>query len=130
MNEGQGLALRQFNGRRTALQRGKAEEDLAADYLQKRGLQLVTRNWRCRGGELDLIMFDGKVLVFVEVRARGNARFGGAGASITNTKQARLIHAARAYLSGLGSPPACRFDAVLLDGTQLSWIKDAFQAAD
>ncbi len=112
------------------MERGKAAEDAAATYLAGQGLRLVERNWRCKGGEIDLIMRDGKVLVFVEVRARGSSRFGGAGASITGLKQARLIHAARLYLSALGAPPACRFDAVLLDGAKLSWIRDAFQAAD
>jgi len=112
------------------MQRGKDTEDQAATYLAGRGLRLVERNWRCKGGEIDLIMRDGKVLVFVEVRSRSSARFGGAGASITSTKQGRLIHAARLYLSALGSPPACRFDAILFDGRELTWLRDAFQAAD
>jgi putative endonuclease len=112
------------------LQRGKAAEDRAAAFLQAKGLRLVERNWRCRGGEIDLVMRDGATLVFVEVRARGNARFGGAAASITGAKQARIIHAARSYLSGMGSPPPCRFDAVLFEGDQLGWIRDAFQASD
>jgi putative endonuclease len=113
-----------------AMERGKAAEDAAATYLAGQGLRLVERNWRCKGGEIDLIMRDGKVLVFVEVRARNNNRFGGAGASITSTKQGRLIHAARLYLSAMGSPPACRFDAILFDGGELAWLRDAFQAAD
>ncbi|TCJ16078.1 YraN family protein [Parasulfuritortus cantonensis] len=105
---------------------GKAAEDAAADYLLRQGLRPVARNWRCRGGEIDLIMRDGDVLVFVEVRARKDARFGGAAASITATKQARLLHAARLYLAGLGAPPPCRFDAVLFEGDRLVWLKDAF----
>lgn len=108
--------------------RGRQAEDQAADYLARRGLTLVARNWRCKGGELDLIMRDGAVLVFVEVRARGRRDFGGAGESITAVKQARLIHAAQAYLATLPRPPACRFDALLLDGDRLEWIRDAFQA--
>lgn len=107
---------------------GKAAEDTAAAYLYERGLHLVERNWRCRGGEIDLIMREGKVLVFVEVRARKNARFGGAAASITTSKQARLIHAAQLYLTQLSGPPPCRFDAVLLQGAYIEWIKDAFGA--
>jgi putative endonuclease len=105
---------------------GKAAEDAAAAYLQKQGLRLVERNWRCKGGELDLIMRDGAVLVFVEVRERNNARFGGAGASITTTKQARLLHAARLYLAGQAAPPPCRFDAVLIEAGRLDWVRDAF----
>lgn len=109
---------------------GQAAEDKAAAYLQARGLRLAARNWRCRGGEIDLIMHDGKTLVFVEVRARGSNRFGGAGASITGAKQARIVHSARLYLAALGNPPACRFDAVLLEGDRIEWLKDAFQAND
>jgi putative endonuclease len=105
---------------------GKAAEDRAAAYLAGHGLRPVERNWRCKGGEIDLIMRDGAVLVFVEVRARSNARFGGAGASITAAKQGRLIHAAHLYLSGLSALPACRFDAVLIDGERLTWLRDAF----
>ena len=112
------------------MERGKEAEDQAAAYLTAHGLHLVERNWRCKGGEIDLIMRNGKTLVFVEVRARASRRFGGAAASITGVKQARIVHAARLYLSKLGSMPACRFDAVLLDGPQLVWLKDAFQAVD
>ena len=107
---------------------GKAAEDAAAAYLARQGLQLVARNWRCKGGEIDLIMQDGRSLVFVEVRARGSARFGGAAASITQAKQARIVHAAQLYLFALRSPPPCRFDAVLFDGQVLTWLRDAFQA--
>ena len=106
---------------------GKAAEDAAAVYLAKRGLDLVERNWRCKGGEIDLIMRDGAVLVFVEVRARKNARFGGAAASIDAAKQGRIVHAAQLYLSRLPSPPRCRFDAVLFEGERLDWLKDAFR---
>lgn len=112
------------------MERGKAAEDKAATYLAGQGLHLVARNWRCKGGEIDLIMREGATLVFVEVRARSGAGFGGAAASITGGKQARIVHAARLYLAAQGSPPACRFDAVLFDGDRLSWIRDAFQAAD
>lgn len=107
---------------------GKAAEDAAAAYLAKQGLRLVARNWRCKGGEIDLIMQDGRTLVFVEVRARSHSGFGGAAASITAAKQARIIHAAQCYLAGLGSVPPCRFDAVLFDGEARDWLRNAFQA--
>lgn len=107
---------------------GAAAEERAAIHLGKRGLTPVARNWRVRGGEIDLIMRDGAVLVFVEVRARAGAAYGGAAASITATKRARLLHAARAYLATLGREPACRFDVVLEQGGELVWLKDAFQA--
>lgn len=105
---------------------GKAAEDAAADYLARQGLKPVERNWRCKGGEIDLIMRDGPVLVFVEVRARKDARFGGAAASIGAVKQGRIVHAAQLYLTRLATAPPCRFDAVLIEGGRLEWLKDAF----
>jgi putative endonuclease len=107
---------------------GKLAEALAADYLQGRGLRLLARNYSCRLGEIDLILADGPVLVFVEVRLRRNPGFGGAAASITAAKRQRILRAARHYLSGKPEPP-CRFDVVLLDALaadRIEWIKDAF----
>ena len=107
---------------------GTETEGIAAAFLEKRGLRLLERNYRCRGGEIDLIMEDGGTLVFVEVRLRRNESFGGAAASITAHKQDKLLHAAQHYLQRLASQPPCRFDAVLSDGERLEWIKDAFRA--
>jgi len=107
---------------------GAAAEAIAAAYLARRGLRVLARNWRMRGGEIDLICADGETLVFVEVRLRTRADYGGAAASITAAKQRRLILAARHYLSGRPEAP-CRFDAVLLDRLDeagLEWIKNAF----
>jgi putative endonuclease len=106
---------------------GAAAEQRAADYLMQQGLKLVTRNFRCRGGEIDLVMRDGATLVFVEVRARARADFGGAAASITPTKQARIILAARHYLAQNKVDAPCRFDAVLLQAGQLQWLRAAFE---
>lgn len=108
--------------------RGGDAENLAADFLQRQGLKLVTRNYRCRFGEIDLIAQEGKTLVFVEVRMRSSERFGGAAASITSAKQAKLLRAARHYLAGIARAPACRFDALLVNGNNLSieWLKNAF----
>lgn len=118
---------------RTSRQRdGDQAEALTADYLERNGLRILERNYRVRGGELDLIALDGETLVFVEVRYRKSARFGGAAASIDARKQQRLIHAAQVYLlkhPRLANRP-CRFDCVLLDtlqSAQIDWIKDAFQ---
>ena len=115
--------------------RGDAAEDRALAHLLAHGLELVQRNYRIGGGpraagaEIDLIMRDpGGVLVFVEVRARKDARFGGAAASIGATKRARLIRAARTYLMRLPSLPRCRFDVVTLEDGQLRWIQAAFDA--
>ena len=102
---------------------------MAARFLEKRGLTILTRNFHCRGGEIDLICRDRKTLVFVEVRSRGNANYGGAGASITPIKQRRIILAAQHYLATkAGFDADCRFDCVLLDGPKIEWIRDAFSA--
>ena len=110
--------------------KGAAAEQLAADYLQRQGLRLIERNFRVRGGEIDLICRDGGTTVFVEVRLRSRSDFGGAAASITAAKQARLILAARHWLLRHGETP-CRFDCILLDGPDPGdpeWLRDAFSA--
>lgn len=113
---------------RTAKQlSGDAGEALAADYLARKGLRVVERNFRVKGGEIDLVCRDGAYTVFVEVRRRANADFGGAAASITTAKQRRLILAAQHWLVQHGETP-CRFDAVLIDGEQLEWLRAAFTA--
>lgn len=94
--------------------------------LVARGLRIVERNFRVRGGEIDIVCRDGATTVFVEVRLRTRGDFGGAAASITPAKQARLILAARHWLARHGESP-CRFDAVLSDGEKLEWIRDAFR---
>lgn len=117
--------------RTTTRERGNAAEDQALAHLEGAGLRLVERNYRTPGrggGEIDLIMRarDG-TLVFVEVRSRASAGFGGAGASISATKQQRIIFAARHYLLRLPSPPPCRFDVVLVEAS-LQWLQGAFDA--
>lgn len=106
---------------------GRAAEDVALLLLQNHGLRLVERNYRCRLGEIDLVMRDGRTLVFVEVRARASIKFGGARESITARKRNRLRAAARHYMAAHGDVPECRFDAVLLEGDNLpNWIENAF----
>ena len=109
--------------------RGDDAEDLAGAFLQRAGLKLVARNYRCRFGEIDLIVRDGATLVFVEVRMRSNDRYGGAAASITRAKRTRLLRAARHYLANVARPPACRFDALLVHGKDhtIEWLKNAFE---
>jgi putative endonuclease len=111
----------------TAQARGTAAEDRAARFLEQHGLNVIERNFRVRGGEIDLVCRDGRSLVFVEVRLRSRADYGGAAASITPTKQARLILAARHWLARHGEAP-CRFDCVLIDGERVEWLKDAIAA--
>lgn len=107
--------------------RGAAAETRAAEYLARRGLTIVARNWRCKGGEIDIIAREGKVLVFVEVRARASSAFGGAAESLTAAKRARLWQAAERYLAGMRSLPPCRFDAVLIQSDRIEWLRDVFQ---
>jgi putative endonuclease len=109
------------------MNRGAAAEALAAEFLVAQGLAIVARNYRCRRGEIDLIARDRDTLVFVEVRLRSSAAFGGAAASITTTKRQRIASAAKHYLATLGRDPPCRFDAILfdaLDVQRLEWLKD------
>ena len=108
------------------MNRGAAAEALAARFLMARGLSIVGRNYRCRGGEIDLIVRDGKTLIFVEVRLRRSQAFGGAAESITATKRRRLRLAAQHYLLGLARELPCRFDAILLDGLaagNIEWLR-------
>lgn len=108
--------------------RGSEAEAQAADYLMRHGLIILARNYRCRGGEIDLVCRDGATLVFVEVRLRTNRGYGGAAESITAAKQRRVVLAARHYLAGKPQP-VCRFDAVLLDGANIDWIRNAFETS-
>lgn len=110
---------------------GAQAEQWAAQYLQQHGLKPITQNFRSRFGEIDLIMQDGATLVFIEVRLRRNANFGGAAASIDARKQQRIIHTAQQYLASLARTPPCRFDVVLMDDAQghnVQWLKNAFDA--
>ena len=117
---------------RTTRAVGQAAEDLALAHLQAAGLRLQARNYRTPGrggGEIDIVLRapDG-TLVFVEVRSRAQASHGGAGASIGAAKRRRIVLAARHYLLRWPSPPPCRFDAVLVDGGQVQWLRAAFDA--
>ena len=87
----------------------------------------MVRNYRCRSGEIDLIARDCDTLVFVEVRLRNSAAFGGAAASITASKRQRIACAARHYLGKLDHEPPCRFDAILLDALdseRIEWLRN------
>ncbi len=112
---------------------GDLGEQLALAHLQTAGLKLLLRNYRCTGGEIDLVMSEGRTLVLVEVRLRSDRSFGGAAASVDAHKQQRLIRAAQHLLQ---THPQyrqlrARFDLVAIDGSdaarQVDWIKDAFR---
>lgn len=113
-----------------SLKKGVEAEQWACDYLVSQGLQWISSNYRCRMGEIDLIMRDGRYLVFVEVRARVSMVFGGALASITHAKRQKLLKTALMYVMAhkLQDKQALRFDVLSLDGNppQVNWIKNAF----
>jgi putative endonuclease len=116
------------------LQRGAAAEQLAANYLQVRGLKILGRNLRCKAGELDLVCLDDGVLAIVEVRQRESSRFGGAKASITWVKQRRIIRAAQFFLQRERHwrDLSIRFDVLAVEGLpdgahRIDWVKDAFR---
>jgi putative endonuclease len=109
---------------------GQMAEDRALAYLQQRGLKLIARNFHCKGGEIDLILAEpaSNLLVFVEVRQRSSRRYGGAAASVTHGKQAKLIIAAQVFLQRYADLPACRFDVIAIEDDAIEWIKQAFEA--
>lgn len=112
--------------------RGQRAEQLALRYLADRGLRLLERNYRCRCGEIDLVMRDGETLVFVEVRFRSRPEFGGAAASVDCRKQRRLINAARHYLQRYRQTESlCRFDVVAMGAAgdnSIEWLQNAITA--
>lgn len=110
--------------------KGFVAQDHAKRFLLAQGLRDVMSNYRCRAGEIDLIMRDGHYLVFIEVRARTSSVFGDAISSITKSKQQRIMKTAHWYLleHRVQSGQAIRFDVLGLDGVpaNITWIKDAF----
>jgi len=113
---------------------GAEAERIALDYLLTQKLRLITRNFNCRVGEIDLVMQDGNCLVFVEVRYRKPNRFSSAATSVDRHKQRKLIKAAAFFLCRNTSlaESVVRFDVVALDGpsesnSTLQWLKDAFR---
>lgn len=113
--------------------KGRDAESRARRYLERRGLACIETNYRCPPGEIDLIMREDGVIVFVEVRYRKDHRYGGALESIDHRKQHRLRAAAEHYLQrrrGTADAP-CRFDVVLITGVadgsdgNVDWIQNA-----
>lgn len=116
----------------THLRQGQRAEVMAKDYLLARGLRMLTHNYHCRYGEMDLIMQHGSQLVFIEVRYRRSLTHGGALHSVQHPKQQRLRRTAKHYLQRHAKtpPPPCRFDVIAigprLDEQHLQWIQNAF----
>jgi putative endonuclease len=109
-------------------EQGRSWEAAAQAYLQERGLVPVEANFRCKLGEIDLIMRDGDSLVFVEVRQRAAGSQVSAAASISPTKIRRLVRAAQVYLQRFARLPPCRFDVVAIDGSHMEWLQNAIEA--
>lgn len=113
---------------------GSDAEDAACRWLQRAGLKMIARNFRCRLGELDLIMSEKRCLVFVEVRYRKQRQWGSAAESISPPKQKRLLQTAAVFLAQnpRWQQADCRFDAVLFDGgmadSQIHWQQNILQA--
>lgn len=114
------------------LKQGNIAEAIAATFLQAKGLTLLEKNFRCKHGEIDLIMMHGKTLVFIEVRLRSREIFGGAAMSIDASKQNKLRRTAAFFLqshANIYGDTACRFDAMLmqsLNSETAEWIQNAF----
>jgi putative endonuclease len=116
-----------------AQQTGQTAEDAVCRYLQQTGLKLVTRNYSCKLGEIDLIMKDGDSIVFVEVRFRRTNHYGDGLDSVTVSKQNKLLRTGSFYLQrhNLTEKMPCRFDVVAVSRQagqfSFDWIKNALQ---
>lgn len=109
--------------------KGLALERQGARYLSTRGLRLLTTNYRCKAGEIDLIMRDGSTLVFIEVRFRRSGLRGSPVETVTLRKQRRLVRCARHYLMScqLYDTVPCRFDVLGIEpGNRITWVRNAF----
>lgn len=120
--------LRQRKSSTVQQRSGDSGEELALAHLQQHHLTLVERNFLCKGGEIDLVMRSGAMLVFVEVRKRALGRHGSAADSVTLSKKKRLIVAAQIYLQRYRHPPPCRFDVVAIDGAVITWLQNAIDS--
>ncbi len=109
-------------------EKGKRAETIACRFLEKNGCQIKDRNFRCRQGEIDIIMWDDRVLVFVEVKYRLNDRYGYPAEAVTIAKQRKIYYVADyyRYRYHIGEKIECRFDVIEMLGNKIRWIKDAF----
>lgn len=111
-------------------QTGTQGEDQALTYLQKKGYKLLARNFRVKGGEIDLVMQDKKTLVFVEVKTRATTAFGGPLAAITAAKQQRIARAAHIFVqTNRPKFDSIRFDAVAVLAQEITHLQNAFTPA-
>jgi len=122
-------------GRGTTGALGDRAEQQAFLYLRNEGLRPVARNFRCRGGEIDLIMLDQRCLVFIEVRYRRSTRFTEPGLTVDNRKQRKLIRTAALFTANnrAYATHVMRFDVVAVEGNDppaIKWTRDAFRPND
>ena len=113
----------------TRIETGKKAEELAAAFLQAKGLTIIEKNFRAKVGEIDIVAKDQDEIIFVEVRARASRDFGGAAASVGGAKRRKLIRAAHLWLQARGWDGACRFDVVAIDAGRLEHLPAAFDAS-
>ena len=108
---------------------GSRYEELAAEYLTENGMRIVERNYRCRIGEIDLIGRDEEYLVFIEVKYRKSRSQGGAEYAISAAKKQKIFRVAQWFMKERHineQKTYCRFDAVLIDGSEITHIKSAW----
>ena len=107
---------------------GSVYEDLACEHLEAAGMQVIARNYRVKIGEIDIVARDGQELVFVEVKYRADLDFGGAEYAIPLSKQRKIRRVAQWFMNQHHIPADafCRFDAVLVNGTDVIHVKNAW----
>jgi putative endonuclease len=126
-NRGWTVLFTELKAKAVHLLRGESAEEQAHKFLLNKGLKPVCRNYRCKQGELDLIMTDQQTLVIIEVRYRKTDQYGSAVESVTRAKQSRIMAATHIYLSSQKADRPIRFDVVALSGNgNVEWIKNAF----
>ncbi|WP_428239711.1 YraN family protein [Gynuella sp.] len=120
-----------FHKQTPANNSGQQAENAAASFLRTQGLKVLDRNYRCKGGEIDLICTSPEnILIFVEVRHRRQTSFGTGADTVNSSKQKKIILAAKTYLQERygNRPPACRFDVISTTGEsyEIDWLQNAF----
>lgn len=107
---------------------GTEHEQMACEYLEKEGLEIIETNYRVKIGEIDIIAKDGYTLVFAEVKYRASKDYGGASFAISTSKQQKIYRVAQWYISAhhLSEKALYRFDAILIDGEEITHIKNAW----
>ena len=114
---------------------GSRGEDAAAAYLERMGMVVRARNWRCPFGEVDIVAMDGRTLVLCEVKTRRSERAGTAEEAVSAAKQRKIVRLAEAYIASLSQPPeGVRFDVIAIrvlsqDRALLRHYRAAFEAA-